>query len=146
MTRVLGNRTAADTPLRLLDKAALAAEVIVAYARVRRLTSRMSLPAVLEALRSTSSALVPGESTDPVHVGRRLGRVTARTLSVIPADTRCLHRSLTLTALLARRGLESSLVIAVRPGETFGAHAWLEHLGEPLLPPADAGYETLVSL
>jgi len=146
VSRVLGDQAAAHTPLRLVDKAALAAEVILAYIRVRRLTSRTSLPAVLQALRGTPSARVPCESTDPVQVGRRLGRVTARTLSVIPGNTRCLHRSLTLTALLARRGLESSLVIAVRPGETFGAHAWLEHLGEPLLPPADAGYETLVSL
>lgn len=146
MSPVLGNQAAADTPLRLVDKVAIAAEVIVAYVRVRRLTSRTSLPAVLEALRSAPSTLSPCESTDPVQVGRRLGRATARTLTIIPADTRCLHRSLTLTALLARRGLESSLVIAVRPGEDFGAHAWLEYLGEPLLPPADAGYETLVSL
>jgi len=33
----------------------------------------------------------------------------------------------TLTVLLARRRLATRLVIAVRPGEQFGAHAWLVH-------------------
>ena len=58
----------------------------------------------------------------------------ARTLRLLPTDSRCLMRSLVLSALLARRGIDSSLVIGVRTAEAFGAHAWVEHEGRPLLP------------
>ena len=37
--------------------------------------------------------------------GRRLGHAVARTLRVLPADSRCLMQSLVLTRLLARRGI-----------------------------------------
>jgi hypothetical protein len=36
--------------------------------------------------------------------------------------------------MLARRGIDSRLVLAARPEPTFGAHAWIERAGEPLLP------------
>jgi len=52
----------------------------------------------------------------------------------------------TLTVLLARRRLATRLVIGVRPGEQFGAHAWLVHEHAPLLPAAEAAYEELVTL
>jgi hypothetical protein len=48
-------------------------------------------------------------------------------------------RSLVLTALLSRRGIASTLVIGVRPGGEFGAHAWVEHEGAPLLPSGATG-------
>ena len=55
-------------------------------------------------------------------------------------------QSLVLTRLLARRGVDSQLAIAVRPGESFAAHAWVEHDGEPLLPPQAPSFEQLVLL
>lgn len=148
MTRALSEPSAARARLSARDKLGLGAEVLLAYGRVRRVAGRVPLPDALAALRATPPGAARVEPTweDPVHVARRLARVTARTLSVLPADSRCLNRSLTLTVLLARRGVPSLLVIAVKPGGEFGAHAWLEYRGHPLLPPADAGYETLVTL
>jgi hypothetical protein len=78
--------------------------------------------------------------------GRRLGRIVFRTLAALPADGRCLSQSLVLTQMLARRGVESQLVIAVKPGETLAAHAWVEHDGVPLLPPGSEGFAELLSL
>ena len=45
-----------------------------------------------------------------------------------------------------QRGIESELVISVRPGESFAAHAWLEHEGAALLPPDAPASERLVTL
>ncbi len=69
-----------------------------------------------------------------------------RTLSALPADSRCLMSSLVLTRMLARRGIDSNLVIAVEPGERFGAHAWVEYDGAALLHPGDGAFEQLVTL
>ena len=41
-------------------------------------------------------------------------------------------------------GVVCQLVIGVRPGEKFEAHAWIEHGGHPLLP--TLGYERLTVL
>lgn len=75
----------------------------------------------------------------------RLGRAVYRTLRLVPLDSRCLVQSLTLTSLLANRGIGSTLVIGVKPGEEFGAHAWVELAGLPLLPAGDS-FERLVDL
>ena len=72
--------------------------------------------------------------------------MATRTLTALPADSRCLMSSLVLTRLLARRGIDSELVIAVEPGEQFGAHAWVEHDGSPLLSPGVGAFEELVTL
>jgi hypothetical protein len=55
-------------------------------------------------------------------------------------------RSLVLTGLLARRGIESKLIVAVRPGSDFAAHAWVELDGRPLLEPALPPFERLAEL
>jgi hypothetical protein len=55
-------------------------------------------------------------------------------------------RSLVLMALLDRRDIGSSLVIGVRPGERFGAHAWVELAGRPLLPRGESEFERFVEL
>ena len=133
-----------DRPLSPPAKAALAAEVVVAYVRARRSLRRRGLPATLASLRA-----VPVQEAgdgDAVARGRRLGRVVARTLGRLPADGRCLSQSLVLTRLLAARGIDSRLVIAVRPAETFAAHAWVEHDGQPLLPPGTESFQELVTL
>jgi hypothetical protein len=41
-------------------------------------------------------------------------------------------QALVLDSLLARRRMASTVVIGVRPGESFGAHAWVEHDGRPV--------------
>ncbi len=78
--------------------------------------------------------------------GVRLGRAAGRTLSLLPADSRCLARSLVLLALLARRHIEAQLVIGARQGPEFGAHAWIELEGVPLNDPGGPEYERLVEI
>lgn len=125
------------------EKATLGAEVITSYVHGRWRLKRSGLRDAVAAQRSVAAQRTNIE--DAVASGRRLGRVVRRTLSVVPADTRCLAQSLTLTRMLARRGIDSRLVIGVRPGERFAAHAWVEHEGVPLLPPGGQ-YEELLTL
>jgi hypothetical protein len=131
-------------PLSPAAKLALGAEVAAAYVRARRGLRRDGLRETLSDLRAGA---VPGErAVDPVATGRRLGRIVSRTLGALPADGRCLSQSLVLTRLLAARGVQSQLVIAVQPGEEFAAHAWVEHDGVALLPPGSERFEELVTL
>ena len=139
MTRVVS--VPADRPLRGAPKAMLAAEIVATYARVRWLIRRDPLPAVVGSLRGRASA----GGRDDVVTGRRLGHAVGRTLRVLPGDSRCLMQSLVLTRLLARRGIDSRLVIGVRAGERFAAHAWVEHRHVALLP-AGSSFEQLVTL
>lgn len=132
---------ASADPLPRLAKAVLAAEVLATYVRARWLLSRHDLPAVLLVLRSVARAGPPrGYEFTPV----RLSHAVTRTLQALPMDSRCLVRSLVLTAVLARRGIASTLVIGVRPGESLAAHAWVEAGGRAILP--HAGYAPLHTL
>jgi hypothetical protein len=70
----------------------------------------------------------------------------SRTLDVVPFDTPCLTRSLVLLSILARRRSKVQLVIGVRPGSEFGAHAWVELEGRPLLPPGADRFERLTEI
>jgi hypothetical protein len=126
-------------PLPLQRKAALVAEVLAAYTQARRELRHAGLVAAVEHLRNV----------EPVPDGippTRLARVVRRTLRPLPVDTRCLMQTLVLTRLLARRGVPGTVVLSVSPGPDFGAHAWVEHEGRPLLPPADEGFERLLEL
>jgi hypothetical protein len=127
-------------------KLSLALEIVRTYAQVRRSLRGAELRDTLAKLREPGPARVNGSSASPVRGALRLGRVVRRTLVFLPGDTRCLSQSLVLTRLLAARGLESRLVIAVVPGERFAAHAWVEHDGRPLLPPGGGDYRELVKL
>jgi hypothetical protein len=98
--------------------------------------------AVLRAGASEPERLDPSTSVQ----AHRLGRAVRRTLRLVPLDSRCLVQSLTLTALLAKRGIGSTLVIGVRPGEKFGAHSWVELHGRALLPTGGEEFERLVDL
>jgi hypothetical protein len=126
-----------------VTRVALAGEIVATYARVRWALRRRDVRAVLGELRSPSA---DAQSDDPVADGRRLGRAVQRTLAVLPTDSRCLMQSLVLTRLLARRGIDTRLVIAVRPGERFAAHAWVEHGEAALLPAGAPAFEELVTL
>jgi Transglutaminase-like superfamily len=128
-------------------KAALVLEILVAYARVRWSLGRAGLPATLAAARTSrpdhaARPSLPGETV----LGARLGRAVVRTLRLLPTDSRCLMRSLVLTSLLARRGLESAVVIGVVVDPEFAAHAWVERGDVPLLPTEGSGYARLVRL
>jgi hypothetical protein len=132
--------------LTFVQKVRLGLETLLAYGRVRRALKCHDLPTTLAVLRAPLAGAPVATFEDAGQAGRRLARVATRTLSVLPSDSRCLMRSLTLTALLARRGLPTQLVISVTTGGGFGAHAWIEHAGTPLLPATSPGHERLVTL
>ena len=138
----------AQRPLSGPAKARLAAEVVASYVHVRRLMRGRDIREAVVALRDGTAP--GGARVRPPDAAlarsRRLARAVMLTLRLQPGDTRCLSQSLVLTRLLARRGIESRLVIGVRPGERFAAHAWVEHGDVPLLPPGRSDFEELVTL
>lgn len=134
-------------PYSLSGKLVLGAEVLLTYVEVRWLLWRRDLPAVVAAIGAENPVRAPQvEGVASVKLGARLARVTSRCLSPLPTDSRCLAQSLVLMALMARRGIASALVIGVRPGSDFGAHAWVEREGMPLLPSGGERYSRLLSL
>jgi Transglutaminase-like superfamily len=134
---VLARQEEAFRPLPLRGKLGLAYEILRTYAQVRRLARDRDIRAVLEEVRA--DVPIRGRDNATFVNGLRLGRAVGRTLRLVPSDTRCLIRSLVLTTMLSRRGIESSLVIGVRSDDGFEAHAWVEHRGSPLLPDEDFG-------
>jgi hypothetical protein len=126
-------------------RAALALEVLAAYVAVRwRLWRAGDFPAALAAVRAVPARSVT--SADRRALARRLGRAVVRTLALLPADSRCLVRSLVLVRLLARRGIPARLVLGVTPGEGFAAHAWVEQDGAPVLATGGDRFQRLVEL
>ena len=119
------------------EKVAIAAEIAVIYPRVRWLLARRGLRGAVTALRrdSTGRAVAAAE-THQQQAAIRLGDVVRRVLEPMPFDSRCLMRSLVLTAMLARRGIFASVILGVRT-EPFEAHAWVESNGVSLLPARD---------
>lgn len=128
-----------------LRRGRLAAEIVAAYLRARRELRRAPITTVVKRLRAQGSPLAV-EDPDGLREARRLGRAVVKTLTFLPGDTRCLRRSLVLVQLLARRGIASQLVIGTRTDPDFLAHAWVEHDGEPVLPPGDGSFGRLVAL
>jgi hypothetical protein len=113
------------------QRAALGIEILSTYVQARWLMRFRPLPDTVAALRSCRPVPEPAE---PALVAGRIAFATVRIMRVLPTDSRCLARSLVVTALLARRGIPSRLVIGVQPAPTFAAHAWVEYEYEPLLP------------
>lgn len=126
-------------PLLPHRKLLLVAEILLAYVRVRRQVNKADLREVLESLRQTRTRFVVSDPDEAKVTGYRLGWAVQKTLRWVPGDTRCLTQSLALTVLLARRGIPSNVIIGVSTGETFGAHAWVEHDGQALLPALPMG-------
>ncbi len=143
----LGERPRTRWHLSLVGKVRLAAEIVIAYARVRYLLRRHAeFPTALAAVRRRSAAPRPHEGRTELEAGVGLGNAVVRTLGLLPTDSRCLMRSLVLTAVLERRGIASRFVIGVRgAGDDFLAHAWVEYDGLPLLPAGD-DFERLTEL
>jgi Transglutaminase-like superfamily len=133
-------------PLPLRRKASLVVEILVTYVRARWWLRKQDLETTVEALRANGHAAPRCDERSAYVNGVRLGSAVMRTLALLPTDSRCLVRSVVLTALLARRGIPSSLVIGVRSGPDFAAHAWVEHAGTPLLPDEETMYPRLVEL
>jgi hypothetical protein len=131
--RLLRKRMPLDLRLRI------ALEIVVTYMEVRWRMFRGDVRDVVSSLRG--GAVDVHNPYDAYRIGRRLRYPVRRTLDPLPWDSRCLMRSLVLLRMLARRGVVCQLVIGVRPGESFGAHAWIEHGRYPLLP--TLGYERL---
>jgi len=132
--------------LSLSERWRLAGEIILAYLRVRRELRRSPIAAALAGLRPDPPGAREAAGAVPLSEARRLGRAVARTLTLIPGDTRCLTRSLVLTRLLARRGIPAKLVIGARATPRFSAHAWVECDGEAVLPRGDGSFGRLVEL
>jgi hypothetical protein len=128
----------------------LTAEVLSTYLHVRwvmrdddaeRSVSRLRA----DARNSAESPQPQSESNLELLAALRLSHATRRVLAILPSDSRCLFRSLTLMCLLERRGISQTLVLAVRP-QPFSAHAWVEVEGKPVLPDGEPGYERLLEL
>jgi len=134
-----------DRGLSRPEKARLGLEILSAYSRARWLLWRTDLPTTLGALRAGVTERT-GEDVEAERTGVRLGQTVGKALRHLPFDSRCLMRSLVLTRLLAQRGIDSSLVIAVRPESEFVAHAWVERGGVPLLDPAGPPFARFVEL
>lgn len=131
-----------------VEKVRLGAEIVVAYGLVRRRIRALALPELLAVLRRgvTDRGLPAGRAAAEHLTAVRLARAVMQVLPRLPGDTRCLTQSLVLTALLSRRGIGSKLLIAVAPGRTFAAHAWVEHGGVPVLPAEHPGFGELAEL
>lgn len=129
-----------------LERLRLVAEIAGLYVRARWNLRVHDLPTAVERLRGAGGLEPSVTAGSKLALGRRLGVATARTLGALPADDRCLARSLVLTGLLSRRGIGSRLVIAVHPGEQLAAHAWVEYDGKPLLEPAEPPLQRLTEL
>lgn len=126
----------------VIRRALLLIEILAAYARARWIMGRRPLPEAVAYQRAAKRAARP-HMTPPVVEGRRLARATLRVLRPVPTDSPCLVRALTLTRLLARRGLPNTLVIGVRSDPDFAAHAWVELNGIAVLPDGGEGFKRL---
>ena len=121
-------------PLTSREKVALVGEIMTTYVRMYR---AMRHPDVIEVARQARAIRRPLPRPDGAaefRVARRMGRFVGRTLRVLPTDSRCLIQSLVVTRLLARRSIPCKLIVGVRKGNEFEAHAWVEYEGIPVLP------------
>jgi hypothetical protein len=130
--------------LTLNEKLALGGEILLAYAPALHRMRTSDVRTMAEWARDCRAWHAPLPADDVRRTAIRLGRIVQRVLAVLPTDSRCLVTSLVLARLLARRRVDHALVIGVRPGQTFGAHAWVEHAGRPVLPAG--GFERLLEL
>lgn len=128
------------------EKLLLTLEILVVYGRVRWLMDRHTVEDAVAALRRGTRRTERTAHYEEGFESFRLAAVVGRVLRLLPTDSRCLMRSLVLVRLMARRGIATRLVIGVRTAPEFGAHAWVEQGGLPLLDPGDTAAGRLVEL
>jgi hypothetical protein len=112
----------------------LIAELLMIYPALLAVVRTDDLRAMAAAARAPVRARV---FTPPaIHhlTAVRLGQIVGQVFGLLPMDSRCLIRSLVLLRLLERRGIRATLQIGVKATGDFGAHAWVEHEGAPVLP------------
>lgn len=154
MRRPLTTPDDAGRPLRCVERAWLGLETGAAYFSARRALRAGNLE--LAALRLRDGPLRSGArsasdgnvltAAERRALGLRVSRAVVRALRPLPMDTRCLVRSLVVAGMLAQRGIAAEIVVGVRSEPGFGAHAWVECDGDPLLPPLTDRYERLVAV
>jgi hypothetical protein len=133
--------------LHLSERVRLAGEITLVSLYARSALRREPIELAVRRLRAVAPepAVPVGQLPGEIDAWR-LGRAVARTLRLLPGDTRCLVRSLVLTRLLARRGIASTLVIGTRTTPKFLAHAWVELEGTPLLDSGGGAFARLAEL
>lgn len=113
------------TPTRLPSVAACALALVAVKLGLKLAGFGRTFAAASRLVRGRGSASVtPGVLAEAV---RRVALVAA----FYPGRALCLEQSLTLWLLLRRRGIDADLRLGVQP-YPFGAHAWVEHRGEPV--------------
>lgn len=117
--------------LSLPERLRVAVEIVETYCAARWWILRLTFPDAVAAARRADPAHAESYTSITMF---RLGAAVSRTLRALPVDARCLVTSLVLTRMLARRGIETTLVLGVRNTPSFAAHAWIEHNGVALLP------------
>jgi hypothetical protein len=128
----------------LRHRVLLAVEILAAYLPLARLVRTNDIEAMVREARRRDRPTGGLPDSDAGAIAFRLGLMVERVLRVLPTDDRCLIRSLVVLRLLGQRGIPARLVIGVRSGTGFGAHAWVEHDGRPVLPAA--GFNRLLEL
>ena len=123
--------------VRFRHRVRLAAEIMAAYLPLARLVRANDVEAMVRVARGRDRPASRLSNSDARATAVRLGKMVERVLTVLPTDNRCLIRSLVVLRLLGRRGIPARLVLGVRDGGGFGAHAWVEHDGRPVLPAAE---------
>jgi transglutaminase-like putative cysteine protease len=127
------------------EKVRLATEIVRTYIRARWLLAWRDFPEALAEIRRSDNELREPDG-DMFLVAHRLGKIVGRTLGALPADAKCLVRSLVLAAMLAKRGIFAKVVIGVQTQPVFKAHAWVECGGYEVLPSGGDHYERLTEL
>jgi Transglutaminase-like superfamily len=118
--------------MRLRHRLLLTGEILLAYVPLARLVSTDDVEAMVSEARRRDR---PGglSAAEARATALRLGYIVERLLAVFPTDDRCLIRSLVVLRMLGERGIPANLVIGVRTESGFGAHAWVEYDGRPVL-------------
>lgn len=135
-----------DRPAGPLTRLRVLTEILVAYVGARRALRHQELPAAVAALGRPARVGPARASHEEVAIGLRLGRAVTLALSALPTDSRCLTSSLVLLRALERRDIHPRFVLAVRGEPELAAHAWIEHGGRALLPPAWPPFQRLLEL
>jgi hypothetical protein len=136
-------------PLPPRRRVLLAFEILATYFWVRLRLFRTEFPTALIGMRDGGrppEERLAHELRVTYLRAARLARAVQRTLRFVPADGRCLMQALVLTALLARRGIYTKLLIGVNQGDEFQAHSWVEYSGYALLPDSQGIYHVLAEL